>query len=295
MRAGPLRFQPPEHLDEVQPLYLRHVRARHVQAPKSQQLSFWHDVVWRNALPTSIFIFELVSREGLLYNLLPEEGRSVVEPTFNYMPEHLPEGQAPQRQEGSGSELEWLSGWKRPPHWRPLNPHVVKRLFEGLLQRLRIEKEHLPLIHWLLIHWLYERKAGKRVPGPTGLCAICARDSPEVGRLRPIEPPAEGERPADDEDELPLFLQGWHKDVEHRHELRIWDVSPEATATPEFRPRGWIPAAKRFTFGDSDVEVETQYAVDFFKPEIDNVLQHCDQAIRLGVPIYWLSRVPKAA
>lgn len=281
MSDGSLAFQPPERLDKVQPLYLRHVKA-----PENQQVSFWEDAVWRNSPPSNIFIFELVSREGFLYNLLPEEARPIVEPTFNY----LPKRRASQSQEQRIFEFEGLSGGERPSHWKPLNPRVTKRLFEVLLQKLRTEREHLPLVHRL-----YEWTAGKRFPGPTGLCAICERDSPEVDILKPIEPPAQGENPADDEDELPLVLQGWHKDADHRHELRIWDVSPEDSAAPEFRPRGWFPVEKRFTFGDADVEVETQYAVDFFGPEIEKVLQHCDSAIRLGVPIYWLSRVPREA
>lgn len=76
MRAEPLTFQRPERLDEVQPFYLRHVRN-----PESQELSFCQDIVWLNSLPASIFSFELVSREEFLYKLLPEEGRSIVEPT----------------------------------------------------------------------------------------------------------------------------------------------------------------------------------------------------------------------
>lgn len=274
-------FQPPERLDKVQPLCLRHVRS-----PEPQQLSPWEDVVWRNSLPSSIFSFELVSREGFLYSLLPEEARSLVEPTLK----HVPKGRALQGQTPWIPEPEPLSEWERPSHWRPLDPGVMKRLFKGLLYRLQTDREQLPLVHRL-----YEWTAGKRFAGPTGICAICAWDSPEVRGLAPIEPMAEGEDPSDDEGELVLFLQGWHKDVDHRHELRIWDVSPEATAAPEFRPRGWLPVEKRFTFGDADVEVETQYAVDFFKPDIQKVLQHCDKAIQLGVPIYWLSCLPKEA
>ena len=274
-------FQPPEHLGEVQPLYLRHVRS-----PDTRQFSSWHDVVWQNSLPSSIFSFELVSREGFLYRLLPEEARSLVEPTLK----HVPNGRALPEPRLWAAEPESLPEGARPSHWRPLDPGVMKRLFKGVLHRLQTDREQLPLVHRL-----YEWTAGKRFAGPTGLCAICARDSPEVRRLDPIEPMAEGEDPADDEDELPLFLQGWHKNVDHRHELRIWDVSPEATPVLEFRPRGWLPVEKRFTFGDSDVEVETQYAVDFFKPDIQKVLRHCDEAIRMGVPIYWLSRLPREA
>ena len=274
-------FQPPEHLDEVQPLYLRHVKG-----PETQQFSPWKDVVWRKPLLARIFSFELVSREGFLYSLLPEEAQSLVEPTLR----HVPKDRAPQEQRLWASEPESLSEWIRPSHWRPLDPKVMKRLFKELLYRLQNDREHLPLVHRL-----YEWKEGKRFAGPTGLCAICARDSPEVRRLAPVEPLAEGEDPADDEDKLPLFLQGWHKNVEHRNELRIWDVSPEATAAPEFRPRGWLPVKKRFTFGDADVEVETQYAVDFFRPDIQKVLQHCDEAIRIGVPIYWHSCLPREA
>lgn len=281
MPAMPSTFQPPERLDKVQPLYLRHVRD-----VESQCVTFWRDVAWPNSLPASIFSFELVSREGFLRKLLPEEARSLVEPTLRCLPRNLfREGQ-----ERHAYEDGWTSEGERPSHWQPLDPEAMKRLFELLLQRLQREREQLPLVHRL-----YEWTAGKRFAGPTGLCAICESDSPEVRMLEPVKPLAEGENPDDEDEDLPLFLQGWHKDLDHRHDLRVWDVSPESTEAPEFRPRGWRRAEKRFTFGDADVEVETQYAVDFFRPEVEKVLQHCRKAARMGVPIYWLSDFPKEA
>jgi len=167
--------------------------------------------------------------------------------------------------------------------WTPRDPVCMIAVINALLRRMRKKSARLPLCYQF-----YAWVGGKRWFRGTGACGIVPVDSPLFQDLDPIDPPAEGEDPADPETESPIMLEGWHKDPDHRSEFRVWDVCPSSETSLRFRPRGWLPARSRFFFGTSDLEVNAKTTYEVFAPELRSFRRLCHGAAAAGEPVYLL-------
>lgn len=182
------------------------------------------------------------------------------------------------------NEVEAFSpdGIDDPEQWQPRDPQQLLEIFRKVKERLGEENEQMPVDHFL---W-YVDEQGRRCGGSTQITL------PYGGiEMKVPHPPM-------------VKLDGGHHDLDHRWELRQYDVhiDPELLAQskgfsflgfPGINPivevpMEWIPVRPVLEVLSYRVEVESINSLSSFQPDLDLAIHCCEEAIRLNTSFYWL-------
>ncbi|HIK14177.1 MAG TPA: hypothetical protein IGS53_02575 [Leptolyngbyaceae cyanobacterium M33_DOE_097] len=192
-----------------------------------------------------------------------------------------------------------------PDKWQPRDPQQLLEIFCRVKERLEKENEQLPVDHFL---W-YIDEEGERCNGSTQITL-----PPGGIELKLPHDPI-------------VKLDGGHQDVNHRWELRKYDVHIDANLLAQSNremereienyckengidrlngtfsvafsgtsridplvevPVEWIPVQPVLDVLGYRVEVESVDALSTFQADLDTAMICCKQAIRVTSPLYWL-------
>lgn len=185
-------------------------------------------------------------------------------------------------------------------HCPSRDPRYFLEILFRVRERLEQESEQMPVDHFL---WFVDEK-GKRWNGSTTIRLPFGGIELKVPHSPMVK------------------LDGGHHNPEHRNELCHYNlrVDPDLLAQlmrewekirvehgfadgvyaagGSFGPRtnplveeyiGWIPAQPILNVLGYQVEVQSVDALSSLRPDLDEAIECCEQAIHAGQPLYWLS------
>ncbi len=186
-----------------------------------------------------------------------------------------------------------------PETWVDRDADAILEILERVLLRLRAENERLPMHHYL---WFVDEN-GKQWGGGTRITVPFAG----IELTYPHDPI--------------IKLDGFHGEIDHRHELRRYRVRVDPVKLEDFmariltraeesglegevtlegplfgfgddplveEPDGWVPVEPVLTILGQRLEVMSMDALALYEPHLVAAINYCMQAKSEGLPLYWL-------
>jgi hypothetical protein len=186
-----------------------------------------------------------------------------------------------------------------PETWVDRDADAIREILERVYRRLRAENERLPIHRYL---WFVDEN-GKRWGGGTQITV-------PFGGIELTYP----------HDPI-IKLDGYHGEIDHRHELRRYHVRVDPVKLEAFmarilgrveesglegnvtlegplsgygddplveEPDGWVPVEPVLTILGQRLEVTSMDALACYGPHLTDAIDYCMQAKSEGLPLYWL-------
>jgi hypothetical protein len=204
----------------------------------------------------------------------------------------------------TGEEVEILArGWiDDPDEWIERDPGPIGYILKRVRSLLHERNGQLPIHHFL---WFVD-KDGKRWGGGTQTTI-----------------PFGGIEYTDPHDPM-IKLDGGHGDLEHRNELKRFNVRIDPILLDQFQAQmqrhaqrlgikegesftvygglgepmidplikeedGWLPVEPVLNILGDRIEVQSEDALAMLGPDLDLAIEFCDRARAEGLPLFWLS------
>jgi hypothetical protein len=187
-----------------------------------------------------------------------------------------------------------------PERWQNQEPQQLLQIFYKIRDQLEQKSANMPTDHFL---WFVDEH-GKRWNGAT----VITLPPGGIELKVPHEPMVK--------------LEG-HRDSKHRNELRLYNLRIDAALLaqhnheleeimkrdhispgsefilygnhgPQTNPIveefiGWLPVEPVLEVLGYRVEVNSVNALSMFRPDLNLAIDYCEQALRTGSPLYWLT------
>jgi hypothetical protein len=186
-----------------------------------------------------------------------------------------------------------------PETWVDRDADAIREILERVYRRLRAENERLPIHHYL---WFVDEN-GKQWGGGTQITV-------PFGGIELTYP----------HDPI-IKLDGYHGEIDHRHDLRRYRVRVDPAKLEEFMarilgrveesglegdvtlegplsgygddplvedPDGWVPVEPVLSILGQCIEVKSMDALATYGPDLTAAIDYCMRAKSEGLPLYWL-------